>query len=47
MVEKRRQKGSEINNGLENRGTRWQLCPRKERTSGRIFRKTIELEIEK
>jgi hypothetical protein len=29
------------------RNTRWQLHLRKERTSGRILKRTIELEIEK
>jgi hypothetical protein len=46
-VEKRRRKGPECNNGIRNRSASQQLRLRKERTSGRIFRKTVELEIEK
>jgi hypothetical protein len=44
-VEERRQKGPECNNSIRNRSstaTSW-----KERTSGRISRKTVELKIEK
>jgi hypothetical protein len=39
--------GPECNTGIKARGTRWQLCLGKERTSSRIFRKTVELEIAK
>jgi hypothetical protein len=46
MVEKRRLKDPECNNGMKNRCARHQLCL-KERTSYRIFRKTVEMEIEK
>jgi hypothetical protein len=46
-VEKRRWKGPECNNGIKDRGVRRQLRQRKEMTSVRIFRKTVELEIEK
>jgi hypothetical protein len=46
-IKKRQQKGLECNNGIRNQGTGWQLHLRKERTSSRIFRKTVELEIEK
>jgi hypothetical protein len=46
-VEKRRRKGPECNNELKDRGARRQLLLKKERISGRIFRKTVELEIEK
>jgi hypothetical protein len=33
--------------GIKYQNARWQLNLKKERTSGRIFRKTAELEIEK
>jgi hypothetical protein len=33
------------NNGIHDRGARWQLRLRRESASGRIFRKTAELEI--
>jgi hypothetical protein len=46
MVEER-QKGQECNNEIHEQGTRSQLCLRKEMTSGRIFRKNVELETEK
>jgi hypothetical protein len=45
-VEKRRWKGPECNNGIKDREARRQLRLTKERTSCRIFRKTVELEIE-
>ena len=38
-LQMRRRKGNNV------RGARWQLGLRKERASGRIFRKTVELEI--
>jgi hypothetical protein len=47
MVEKRRWKGLECNSGIKDQDVRWQLSMRNERTSGRIFRKTVELEFEK
>jgi hypothetical protein len=47
MVENRKRKGPDCNNGIRDPGTRWQLRLRKKRASGRIFRKTVELEIEK
>jgi hypothetical protein len=34
-------------NGIRDRDLKKQLCVRKERTSGRILRKTVELEVEK
>jgi hypothetical protein len=46
-VQKRRWNGLEFNNGIKERGAKRQLCLGKERPSGRIFRKTVELEIEK
>jgi hypothetical protein len=44
MLKKIRNMLQEQNNGG---GARWHLCLRMERTSDRIFRKIIELEIEK
>jgi hypothetical protein len=44
---KRRRKGPECNGGIKDRSARLQLRLRKERTSGRILRRTVELEIEK
>jgi hypothetical protein len=41
------EKGLECNNDIRNRDTRRQLDQRKETTSCRIFRKTVEPEIEK
>jgi hypothetical protein len=47
MVEKIQQKGPECNCGIKDQNGRWQLCLREERTSGKIFMKTVELECEK
>jgi hypothetical protein len=47
MVEKGRRKGTERNSGIKERGARQQLHQRKDRTSCRINRKAVELEIEK
>jgi hypothetical protein len=46
-VEKTRRNGWECNNRIRDRDLKEQLRLRKERTSGRIFRKTVELETEK
>jgi hypothetical protein len=46
-VQKRRRKRTQCNNRIKDREIRRQPCLKKERTSGRIFRKTVELEIEK
>jgi hypothetical protein len=46
-VETRRRNDPECNNAIRNRGERRQVRLKKERTSGRIFRKTVELEIER
>jgi hypothetical protein len=46
-VEKRRRKGPECNSRIKDRGPRRKLRLRKDRTSGRNFRKTVELEIER
>jgi predicted Zn-ribbon and HTH transcriptional regulator len=40
-VQKRRQKCPECKSGIKDQGIRWRLRLRKERTSVRIFRKTI------
>jgi hypothetical protein len=45
-VEKRQWKDLERNNGRKERGARRKLCLKNEKTSGRIFKKTAELEIE-
>jgi hypothetical protein len=45
-VDKRRRKGPECKNKIKDRGARQQLRLRKERTFGRIFTKTAEMEIE-
>jgi hypothetical protein len=47
MVKKRQSKITKCNNGIQDRGTKWQLCLSKEKTSSRTFRKIVELEIEK
>jgi hypothetical protein len=47
MVKKRQEKGPDWNSGIKDRVTRRQISLRKERISGRIFRKTVEPEIEK
>jgi hypothetical protein len=44
---KKRRNGPECNSGIKDRGAGRQLRLRKERTSGRIFRRIVELEIEK
>jgi hypothetical protein len=46
-VIKDRRKGPECNGGIKDRSARLQIRLRKKRTSGRIFRRTVELEIEK
>jgi hypothetical protein len=46
-VQEQRQAQSECDNGIRYRDLQKQLCLRKERTSGRIFRKTVELEVMK
>jgi hypothetical protein len=47
-IKKRRRKGLECNNGIKDRGTRWLLgLVEGKDTRGRIFRKTIKLDIEK
>jgi hypothetical protein len=46
-VERRWQRGLECSSGIKHQGASRQLRLRKERTSGRVFRKTIELEIRK
>jgi hypothetical protein len=45
-VEKQRRKGPECINGIKGKEIRWQLCLRKERTFGRVYRKAVELENE-
>jgi hypothetical protein len=47
MFRKRHQAKREGISGIRDRDLKKQLCLRKERTSGRIFRKTVGLEIVK
>jgi hypothetical protein len=47
MVEKRRRKAPECKNRIEDRDARRQLSLTKDRTSDRIFKRTVDLEIEK
>jgi hypothetical protein len=46
-AQKKGQKCPECNNGIRDRDLQTQLCLRKERTSGRVFRKTVDLEVQK
>jgi hypothetical protein len=45
--EKRRRKGPKCKNGIKDRDARWQLRLRKERTSNKTFRHTVELKVAK
>jgi hypothetical protein len=46
MVERRRRKVPECNIGIKGRSARCHLHLRKEKRSGRMFKKTVELDIE-
>jgi hypothetical protein len=47
VIKMRWWQGPECNSGIKDRDASWQIHLRKERTSSRIFRKAVELEIEK
>jgi hypothetical protein len=47
MLERRQLMHQEWSSGIKDQDLKEHLCLRKERTSGRIFRQTIELEITK
>jgi hypothetical protein len=46
-LERRKWAHQECNSGIRDRDLKEQLCLKKDRTSGRLFRKTIKLEVVK